>query len=165
MTSERLNVHASGDTIEVLAGPDVAAVTDTQGNHYVQDGAVWRAYCPHALTAADQIVVHRETLTIPPEAITAFMAAMRDVPGWPPYLARAADYADSAALQAADRDADEQNEAVARRALEAAAPLIAAAERDRIGQLLSIFTEELRAEGHFHWADRIAGLADRLAGG
>jgi hypothetical protein len=140
MTSERLNVHASGDTIEVLAGPDVAAVTDTQGNHYVQDGAVWRAYCPHALTAADQIVVHRETLTVPPEAITA---------AWEAAVARGAN------VSGADADA----------MLSAAVPHIAAAERDRIGQLISIFTEELRAEGNFHWADRIAGLADRLAGG
>jgi hypothetical protein len=50
------------------------------------------------------------------------------------------------------------------RRIEAARAGGTAAERDRTGQLISIFTEELRAEGNFHWADRIAGLASLLAG-
>jgi hypothetical protein len=101
-------------------------------------------------------------MTIPPEAITAAWSTLLDVPGWPPYMARAADYPDIAALRAADEEAAEQNEAVIRRLLEAAAPLIAAAERDRCVKIVNDLADHYDNIEMHAWADEHRKIADLL---
>ena len=86
-------------------------------------------------------------MTVTEEAIEAAWEILRDVPGWPPYMARVGDYITPGsegaarqrqieALKAADREADAMNRDVIRRVLEAAGRYIRADEREQLRRLL-----------------------------